>query len=194
MILDQCRPMSSFLPPEKPRFGSWWRSDNEHLEHEDGKNITEVNLLVTNDFNGLNNGIFLLRVNEWAISLFTAILAFRHYKPDVDLPFTEQSAMEYVIQTDHFKKQTQFVPQYWFNAYDYGGASMFVSRDEATELSAERVRKGDYLVHFAGHPEKDKAIEDYSEMLLRLEDVWEERTVQRDVSKNITDFWTRLGY
>jgi mannan polymerase II complex MNN10 subunit len=186
MILDQCRPISSFLPPEKSRFTSWWPHDDT--------NRTEVNLLVTNDFNGLNNGIFILRVNEWAISLFTAILAFRHFEPDIELPFTEQSAMEHVIRTEQFKHQTQFVPQHWFNAYDHGGAEKFALRDDEMGLVPEDVRRGDYLVHFAGLPEKDKAIEEYAEMLETLPDVWANGTVQRDISEGVTEFWTNLGY
>ncbi|OAL07485.1 galactosyl transferase GMA12/MNN10 family protein [Phaeosphaeriaceae sp. SRC1lsM3a] len=198
MILDQCRPMSSFLPPdpEKSYLGSWWRRDNVQAESSRGSatNTTEVNLLVTKDWNGLNNGIFLLRVNQWAVSLFTAILAFRHYKPDVDLPFTEQSAMEHVIRMEQFKQQTQLVPQHWFNAYDYGGPDMYARRDDATNLDPWVVRRGDYLVHFAGHSEKDKAIEAYSNMLRDLPDVWEHGTAQREIQGNITSFWNRLGY
>jgi mannan polymerase II complex MNN10 subunit len=90
MILDQCRPISSFLPKDKSRTTSWWRRSQSQ---EGGTNRTDVNLLVTNDFSGLNNGTFILRVNEWAVSLFTAVLAFRHFESHVELPFTEQSAM-----------------------------------------------------------------------------------------------------
>jgi mannan polymerase II complex MNN10 subunit len=186
VILDQCRPISSFLPPIKSPSGSWWRRE--------GTKAVETNLLVTKDFNGLNNGVFILRVNEWAISLFTAILAFRHYQPDVELPFTEQSAMQYVLQTDEFKTQTQFVPQHWFNSYDDGGAAIFAGRQTDTGLAEATVRRGDYLVHFAGHPEKGRAIEEYSAMLLGLGDVWEKGTVQRDTSQEIMDFWKELGY
>jgi mannan polymerase II complex MNN10 subunit len=196
MILDQCRPISSFLPTEKSRFSSWWRrvSQGSKDPQRDGTNRTDVNLLVTNDFNGLNNGIFILRVNEWAISLFTAILAFRHYEPDVQLPFTEQSAMEHVIRTKQFKHQTQFVPQHWFNAYDNNGPAMFAWRNDTRELDPNRVQRGDYLVHFAGLSEKDKAIKEYAEMLQILPDIWEHGRVQRDISEDITDFWTELGY
>ncbi|KAF2035823.1 hypothetical protein EK21DRAFT_53622 [Setomelanomma holmii] len=190
VILDQCRPISSFLPPENSRFGSWWgRGDRNH----DGYNKREVNLLVTNDSNGLNNGVFLLRVDEWAIFLFTAILAFRHYRPEVDLPFTEQSAMEHVIRTEQFKHQTQFVPQSWFNAYDHGGAKMFATREETMDMNDEWVRRGDYLVHFPGHPDKGRAIYEYTEMLKDLPDVWEKATVQRDIGRDVAEFWRNLG-
>jgi len=190
MILDQCRPISSFLPPQASHLGSWWRGDNGLLHTE---NATEVHLLVTNDFNGLNNGIFLLRVSEWAIALFTSILAFRHYEPDVILPFTEQSAMEHVIQSEHFRHETQFVPQHWFNAYDVGGPAAYMGR-EATGSSDMSVRRGDFLVHFAGHSEKGRVIEEYAAMLRNSSDVWEEGTVQRDVSTDVAAFWKGLGY
>lgn len=198
IILDQCRPISSFLPPEKIRSGAWWRHSLTDRQARGGartKNATAVNLLVTRDFNGLNNGVFLLRVNEWTIALFAAILAFRHYEPNIELPFTEQSAMEHVIRSEGFKAQTQYVPQHWFNAYDDGGAVTFGSRQEVGQgLPEASVRRGDYLVHFAGHAEKGRAIEEYLEMLASLDNVWEKGRVQRNTSQEIGEFWRKLGY
>jgi mannan polymerase II complex MNN10 subunit len=175
MILDQCRPISSFLPPHSC-------------------NATAVNLLVTNDFNGLNNGVFILRVNEWAILLFTSIFAFRHFEPSIALPFTEQSAMEHLLATEDFAHQTRYVPQHWFNAYDYDGAAAYVVRGNGTEERSETVRKGDYLVHFAGHPEKERAIGEYEGVSEGAEDVWERSEVVRDVSGEVEAFWRGLGY
>lgn len=191
LILDQCRPISSFLPPTRSRFGSWWY-DNRRQHADQQENATY--LLVNNDMNGLNNGVFLLRVNHWAIDLFTAILAFRHYKPDVDLPFTEQSAMEHVIHTPQFKDQTRFIPQHWFNAYEQGGPLLFAGRDDDTGLEEEFVRRGDYLVHFAGHPHKDEAIEQWVAVLDNMADVWETGSVQRDISDQIADFWNHMRH
>lgn len=57
-----------------------------------------VNLLYTNDRNGLNNGVFLIRVNEWAIRLLSAVIAYHTFKPDVKLKYTEQSALELMIE------------------------------------------------------------------------------------------------
>ena len=189
LILDQCRPISSFLPPEKARYGSWWRRGDRE---EPQANATH--LLVTEDWNGLNNGVFLLRVNSWAVELFTAILAFRHYKLDVGLPFTEQSAMEQVIGTSQFKHQTRYVPQHWFNAYEGGGAQLFEEREGLEGLKQYHARRGDYLVHFAGHSKKDEAIREWKSMLDKSGDVWENGRVLRDASQEIAAFWTNLGY
>lgn len=191
LILDQCRPMSSFLPPEPSRYGEWWkRSDDFNLDVTDNT----THLLVNNDFNGLNNGVFLLRVNSWAIQLFTAILAFRHYKPDVELKFTEQSAMEKVISEEEFRKNIQVVPQHWFDGYSKGQAGHFKDRKDEDELGEEHIRRGDYLVHFAGVQKRDEAINSWLDMLKELPDVWENRSVQRDISKDVAKFWKGLGY
>ncbi|RAR06778.1 glycosyltransferase family 34 protein [Stemphylium lycopersici] len=190
LILDQCRPISSFLPSERERFGSWWRRDDNDEPPQSNKTY----LLITEDWNGLNNGVFLLRVNSWAIELFTAILAFRHYEPDVDLPFTEQSAMDHVLRTDHFKDQARYVPQHWFNGYPDGNAQTFEQREDVKGLHERHVRRGDYLVHFAGLGKRDKAIKEWTTMLNESGDVWKERKVQRDTSQEIETFWKELGY
>jgi mannan polymerase II complex MNN10 subunit len=198
LLLDQCRPISSFLPSEQSRYESWWRQDASNMHNHESKGVsnnrTEVNLLISNDFNGLNNGVFLLRVNQWAISLFTAILAFRHYEPDVYLPYTEQSAMEHLLWSEHYRPMTQFVPQHWFNAYAHGGPTWFANSNDTFDLKLYEARRGDFLVHFAGTPNKAETIGNYTSMLQTLPDVWKTGTVQRDVSSEVADFWSKLGY
>ncbi|CBX94699.1 similar to galactosyl transferase GMA12/MNN10 family protein [Plenodomus lingam JN3] len=190
LILDQCRPISSFLPPDLPGLGGRWNRSKDSNKNK--RNTT--NLLVNNDLNGLNNGVFLLRVCRWAVELFTAILAFRHYNPGVQLTFTEQSAMEIVINRQDFKDQVQFVPQYWFNGYSNGSPQQFKDRKDDDGLREEDVRRGDYLVHFAGVEKKDEVISGWVSVLRELPDIWESRTIQRDISIKIEEFWEQLGY
>jgi hypothetical protein len=59
--------------------------------------LEDIHLLTTNDRNGLNNGVFFFKVNQWSLKFFSAALAFGHYNPDVKLKYTEQSAMEEVL-------------------------------------------------------------------------------------------------
>ncbi|KAF1833023.1 hypothetical protein BDW02DRAFT_589971 [Decorospora gaudefroyi] len=184
LILDQCRPITSFLPPETSRTGSWWRREDVQQPHDN-----TTNLLVNKDHNGLNNGVFFLRVNNWAIDLFTAILAFTHYKPEVPLPFTEQSAMEQVLNTPQFKDQARYVPQHWFNGYPKGGPLVFKERENLDGLDDFQVRRGDYLVHFAGHGDRAKALPEWTDMLEQMEDVWKKGRVQRDIGEEVKAFW-----
>jgi mannan polymerase II complex MNN10 subunit len=65
---------------------------------------------------------------------------------------------------------------------------VFAQRDDETGLGPEDVRRGDYLVHFADMPDKDKVIEKYAGMLLTPPDIWENGMVQRDVSEDIANF------
>jgi len=71
ILMNPNVPLQAFLPPDE-----------------------KINLVVTNDRHGLNNGVFLIRVNEWAIRLFSAALSLKEYNPDIQLKYSEQSAME----------------------------------------------------------------------------------------------------
>jgi hypothetical protein len=57
-----------------------------------------VNLLKTHDRHGLNNGVFLIRINEWSVKVLTAVLAFHHFKPMVELKYSEQSALDEILK------------------------------------------------------------------------------------------------
>ena len=209
LILDQCRPASTFLPSSifstpLPRRWRWRRNEqqsNEQSNEQQSDNPPppppppEVNLLAANDPNGLNNGIFLLRVSHWAIEVFTAILAYRHYNPKVELKFTEQSAMGLVLQDPRFSDKVQFVPQHWFNPFPRGNASIFIENNDMNPEGWDELvaRRGDWLIHFAGHNHKGEAINEWADMLDGMEDVWETDSVLRNVDGEVRQFWEERG-
>jgi hypothetical protein len=78
VLMNPQIPLDVFVPPE-PQF-------------------SHIHLLVTNDRNGLNNGVFLVRVNQWAFKFFASALSIREYQPEIPLKYTEQSGMEEVIK------------------------------------------------------------------------------------------------
>jgi hypothetical protein len=57
-----------------------------------------IHMLVTNDRNGLNNGVFLARVSAANLKFFASALSIREYQPEIQLKYTEQSGMEEVIK------------------------------------------------------------------------------------------------
>jgi hypothetical protein len=57
-----------------------------------------VNLLETHDRHGLNNGVFLIKINDWSVKLLTAVLAFHHFRPVVELKYSEQSALDEMLK------------------------------------------------------------------------------------------------
>ncbi|KAF2115658.1 hypothetical protein BDV96DRAFT_492188 [Lophiotrema nucula] len=197
LIMDQCRPTSSFLPPSPSRFNNYFRQVVHDGEDSNKMSVPDVNLIATNDGNGLNNGVFLLRVSNWAIDMFTDILAFRDYKPDVALPFTEQSAMEKVANEEKFKHQTQIVPQEWFNAYPRGGAKEYDERSKKglEEIETFHIRKGDFLLHLAGDPHKDESINKWWPYINAHPSPWlDKESIQRDSTQKIAEWWRNLGF
>jgi hypothetical protein len=78
VVMNPQIPLHTFVPPK----------GFEHIE-----------LLVTKDKNGLNNGVFVVKVGQWAFKMFASALSMREYMPEVDLKYTEQSAMEEAIKS-----------------------------------------------------------------------------------------------
>ncbi|KAF2815014.1 uncharacterized protein BDZ99DRAFT_348897, partial [Mytilinidion resinicola] len=92
IIMDPLMPIEALLPPDDPEWD-------------------DVNLLVAHDWNGLNAGVFPVRVCDWSVELFSAVLALRFYKPDIDLPYAEQSAIDYLIQDERLSPNVIKTPQ-----------------------------------------------------------------------------------
>lgn len=169
LVLDHCRHPAAFLPPGLGRAG--------------------VELVATRDFNGLNDGVYFVRVGEWAIDLFTDILAFRRFRPEVRLQFVHQSIMEKLLREDRYRAGVRYVPQHWFNAYPLGGSDDFEARTDTAGMSAERARRGDFIVHFAGDGDKKAWIDSWDEMVREMGNVWQLGTWQRNTTGEIERFW-----
>ncbi|KAF2682603.1 glycosyltransferase family 34 protein [Lentithecium fluviatile CBS 122367] len=207
LILDQCRPMSSFLPPENVeelvhtaeaarRLAK--REDEKDTVGHDDSSPSPINLITTKDASGLNNGIFLLRVSPWAVELFENILAYRFYNPNITLIFNDQSAMEFILATPKFASNVVYTPWHWFNAYpnSEAGPERFRDREngDTEELKEFQVRRGDSLVHFAGPWFKDEPMTAWEDVVEGMGNVWEEGRVQRDISKEVKKFWEEKGF
>ncbi|KAM0282145.1 hypothetical protein ACHAQH_003185 [Verticillium albo-atrum] len=185
IILDNCRSPASFLPPAI-------RRPQGQPGQYDGRNIQpEVNLVATKDWNGLNNGIFLLRVNRWSVDMFAAILALRYYRPDADLPFTEQSAMGMLMEEPQFVNQVAWVPQWWFNAYPRPDEDFDEGKIEL--LEEHHARRGDFLVHFAGLGSRDEAMARWLDVAEDEARQWSLGSPLRDVDGDIRKYWKGRG-
>jgi|TARA_R110002003_G_scaffold206_11_gene15824 hypothetical protein len=174
ILLDPCRPLSSFLPPNTTEF-------------------KDVNLIFNNDGFGLNAGVFIFKVGDWATDLFNTILAFRYYRPDVELVLAEQTALEKIIYEAKWKKSVVRVPWYWFNAYPDEEDSVKKYREglEPENLEWFRARKGDYVVHFAGDDGRSGRMPDWLNMLQEVGNVYEKSEQQRDVTNEVIEYWNR---
>lgn len=161
MILNRRVPLEIFLPP---------------LDMQD------VHALVANDWNGLNNGVFYLRVSSWSVNLMANILAYRSYRPEDELRFTEQSAMENLLREGEFKDGAVVVPPRWLNAYPSGGSEEF----------SYKVRPGDMALHFAGMGDKEKVIGEWVDELEVNRTMWEVPLAKTNLTREAAWFWEGL--
>lgn len=187
LILDQCRPVSSFLPPDALQHHS-------NADRREDETKAQTHFIFGIDWNGLNAGVFLVRVNQWAIELFSDILAFRYYNPNITLPFAEQSAIDILMNEPKFQRNAQGVPQTWFNAYPGDSPTEFEQRDNEVGLEEYNARRGDFLLHFAGLTGKDKLINEWVEMLRRQKGPWQPERILRNLTANAQTIWSQLGH
>ncbi|KAF3805921.1 hypothetical protein GCG54_00013595 [Colletotrichum gloeosporioides] len=187
IVLDNCRSPASFLPPAP----GWAANgpDPAYITKRDKFPKGNIHLLATTDWNGLNNGVFLLRVNRWSVDLFDSILSYRHYKPDVELKFTEQSAMELLLQEEKFRHNVTWVPQWWFNAYP--GPQRDFTADEQVKLEAYHARPGDFLVHFAGVGNREEAMPPWLRVAELRTSGWAAGPTLRKLDYEVADFWRK---
>jgi len=166
IVLNQNIPMEVFLP------GPEWDE--------------KFHFLISNDFNGLNAGVFFIRVHPWSVDFMSALLAYRHYNADVSLYWHDQSAMVKLLEDPVFNRHTLELPWGWFNAYD-GDA---LHRESQETQESYGVRQGDFLVHLAGIEAREVGmsiwLKDFAERNDPRFDVEFERTSR---ASEVMDFW-----
>ena len=81
VILNPSTPLETFLPPR-------------HLPA-----LRSVNLLITSNWDGLNSGVFALRVSPWSVSFLSAVLAYPIYEADRTRRdrFRDQAAFQFLL-------------------------------------------------------------------------------------------------
>ncbi|KAI9706187.1 MAG: hypothetical protein M1820_004948 [Bogoriella megaspora] len=165
VLLNPYIPISAFLPPETGQFD-------------------DVHMIVVHDWNGLNNGIFAIRVCQWSVQLHSSILAFQYYRPDVQLTFRDQSAMAELLMEPKFARHTVKAPQRWFNAYQ---------GEHNETLAPFQVRRGDFLVHFAGVGDREQRMKYWLERAEQHLPDWEIEYRQTSYPSEVRDFWGEIA-
>jgi hypothetical protein len=161
VLMNPLIPVDIFLPPQ---------------------DMPDVHLIVNHDWNGLNNGIFFIRVNQWAAELFASILSFRFYRPDEDLTFRDQSAMSALLEDPKFSEPMAQVSQRWFNPYP-------TEETDVDKIEDNRAHPGDLLVHFAGIGERAKAMRRYLRIADQHLPEWEVSLANSTLRQETEGFW-----
>lgn len=138
-----------------------------------------INWMAGKDWNGLNAGVFLLRVCPWSLDLLTRVMTHKHYHPTEDYTFEEQSILARLTENDEkFKDQSIYVPKSWFNAYFY---------------SMNEVKPGLLLSHFP-HPDYKWHIYEWLKVLEsdfdeKYPPVYNKPVHETDYPAEIKKFW-----
>ena len=139
--------------------------------------LSHLHIVATHDFNGLNTGIFFLRVNAWSVNFLIETLGMPLYKPDVNLGRSaDQEAMAKVLNKTTggpdnrgYRRSVVYVPRSWINMYELD--------------SGYEGKPGNMLVHFPGLEQaRWKHMSDWLDLLDARPEEW-------DRSLNHTDYW-----
>ena len=101
----------------------------------------DTHIIGSNDGNGFNSGVMLIRVCEWSVKVFTNSAALPEMRPEIEVrrDFVEQDAMQWVFRREGNHEHVVYVPQYWFNGYRGN-----------TPPGVRDAQPGDMMSHFAG--------------------------------------------
>ncbi|KAK4934338.1 hypothetical protein LTR10_024368 [Elasticomyces elasticus] len=161
-------PLELFTPP--PEFS--------HIHH-----------IVASDLNGLNAGVFFLRVHPWSLRYLSAIISYQDFHPDKWLRYQEQTAMEWLVQEwERWGQNTTHVPQRWFNAYHNFGTDDSVPPE--WEWKNGYHEPGDMLVHLPGSGDsRPDLIREWMDKVRNDNEKWEVPLSKTSYEKNVTEFW-----
>lgn len=141
--------------------------------------FSHINWMAGKDHNGLNAGVFILRVSQWSLNLLSRVMTYKHYHPTERYTFEEQTILARLTEGDEeFVKESIYVPRVWLNAYFY---------------SLQEVRPGLLLSHFP-HPDYKWHIYEWLHVLESDEDenfepVYNVPLSQTVYPREIDDFW-----
>ncbi|OJJ00717.1 hypothetical protein ASPVEDRAFT_82276 [Aspergillus versicolor CBS 583.65] len=154
--------------------------------------LSDVHIVLTKDWNGMNAGVFPIRVHPWSIKLLSAAIALPILKPGIKLFWEEQSALVSVLEKEYFAQSAVYVPLRWFNAYMRSADGESLNPDSVEDL---QVHPGDLLVHFPGTP-RDRFNETLSPYLAIAEQHrsdWELPVEETVYPAETADFWRKYA-
>ena len=97
--------------------------------------VPDVHILGTQDENGFNAGMLILRVDPWTVLMLSQVLALKTLDPKADIPFYDQSAIENICRRPANRAHFLYQPRHWWNRYFF---------------TPDGREPGEFLLHFAG--------------------------------------------
>jgi galactosyl transferase GMA12/MNN10 family len=166
-------PLETFLPPS---------------------DVLDVHKVLTKDWNGMNNGVFPIRVHPWSVELLSAAIAYPPMNLDVELFWPDQSALSNILETNnYFAKSVVYYPLRWFNAYMGLPDGEGLNPKSPEDL---QVHQGDLLVHFPGTPRDslEETLGPYLAIAEAHQWDWELSLERTGYAQETEEFWKRYRY
>lgn len=140
-----------------------------------------IHFIGTKDEQGLNTGIFFLRVHQWSVRMLAKTVAMPLYRSELDLGRSaDQNAMAILFNETEFRANVLYQPRIWYNTYEF---------KHGYEGS-----KGRLLVHFPGF-EEDRwpHMEAWLKVVATQPEDWTQDLRETPYPTEIETFWSELG-
>ena len=136
---------------------------------------SEYNLIISNDYNGINTGEFLIKNCPWSAQLLSGIYA---HVECINHPWWEQQALRIEIeQCPELLSSIKIVPQRLFNSFPPE-----IAGNQFTAL----YQTGDFILHFAGIKNLDR--------LEALFDKYSKEVVSLSACSNLDQYLKKSGF
>lgn len=153
-------PLETFLPPD---------------------DFSQYHFLATKDWNGLNAGVFFIRVHQWSVDFMTEVMAEPLLKPNVEHLYLEQGDMARVLEKANYSDHVVYQPRVWYNTYSKGIAD---AKDPEVVL-------GDMQVHFPGLSNKRESMGYWLDKVEKTE-TWTVALNETYYPGQVEEFWELL--
>ena len=166
------------------------------LPRSDMPGADQIHMLATKDGEGLNSGVFFLRVSAWSVRFLTACLAVpMTASPDEDLGWSyDQSTMARLLgQDEQFKSGIVYQPRRWYNAYNIG--DMYPPGRKEDQRGPEEEARGLVLnVHFPGMAgdQRGPVMEEWLQKL-EEEEGWDKTLEETGLLEEVEAFWKNVN-
>lgn len=148
------------------------------------EDYSDIHILASQDDNGFNAGMLILRVHQWTVQALSEAVALHQLKPDVPIPFYDQSAIEYICSRPGYQEHFLYQPRKWWNRYFF---------------DANGNEQGELIIHFAGigsqgggSSEKSNVMTKYLEMVEKSQHEWSRSLSQTTYKQEIDAFWALM--
>lgn len=108
-------------------------------------------LIIANDMNGLNSGVFLLRNSTWSRDFLERTYNIRDWE---NLEHEQEGIIKLLQQNPSDQAHVQYIPQRWLNSYP--GEIMDAYRIYGQRRETMEYHDGDFVLHLPGMKLEEK--------------------------------------